>query len=92
MFPDEDGFFSCAIRDSSFSYWRLNGTDYDNLPSDVQDDLNISSFSTTQAEYIELIIIAKAEYNETEVECVAGSNDGESVKVSNTAMLYIQGN
>ena len=90
VFLDDDAFFFCVTRGSSSFHWRLNGTDYNNLPSDVQDDLIISSSSTAQSELIELIITARAEYNETRVECVAENNDGDSV-VSNTATLYIQG-
>ena len=90
VFLDDDAFFFCVTQGSSSSHWRLNGIDYNNLPSDVQDDVVTSSASTALSEFIDLIITARAEYNETRVQCVAGSNDGDSV-VSNTAILYIQG-
>ena len=83
-------FFSCATRGSSSFHWRLNGTDYNDLSSDVQDDLIISSSSSALSETLNLLLPAKTEYNETRVECVAENNDGDSV-VSNTATLYIQG-
>ena len=90
VFLDDDAFFSCVTRGSSSSYWRLNGTDYNELSSDVQDDLNISSSSSALSETLNLLLPARAEYNETRVECVAENNDGDSV-VSDTATLYIQG-
>ena len=87
---DDDAFFFCVTRGSSSPHWRLNGTDYNNLTSDVLDDVFTSSASSALSELLDLIILSRAEYNETRVECVAGSNDGDSV-VSNTAILYIQG-
>ena len=90
VFLDDDAVFFCVTRGTSSFHWRLNGTDYNNLSSDVQDDLTIFNVSTGLAELIDLIITARAEYNETRVQCVIESNDGESV-VSNTATLYIQG-
>ena len=90
VFLDDDAFFSCVTRDSSSSYWRLNGIDYNDLSSDVQDDLVIDSSSSALSEILNLLLPAKTEYNETRVQCVAENNDGDSV-VSNNATLYIQG-
>ena len=89
VFPDDDAFFSCLSQSSSIPHWRLNGTDYD-LSSQPHDDVVTSSASTALFEFIDLTIIARAEYNETRVECVAENNDGDSI-VSDTATLYIQG-
>ena len=83
-------FFSCRMQDGSSSHWRLNGTDYNDLSSDVLDDVVTSSGSSGLAELIELTITARAKYNETRVECVIENNDGDSV-VSDNATLYIQG-
>ena len=90
MFLDDDAFFLCGTRDSSSSHWRLNGIDYNDLSSDVQDDLNISSGSTALSETLDLNIRARTEYNGTRVQCVVENNDGDSV-VSDNATLYIQG-
>ena len=90
VFPDDDAFFSCLTQGSFSPHWRLNGTDYDDLSSDVQDDVVTSSASTALSEFIDLIITARAEYNGTRVECVAENNDGDSV-ISDTATLTIQG-
>ena len=83
-------FFSCNTRDSSTSHWRLNETDYDDLPSQIQDDLVNSTIPATLSVFLELVIPARAEYNGTRVQCVAESDDGHSV-VSDTATLTIQG-
>ena len=90
VFLGDDAFFSCLTRGSSSSHWRLNGTDYNDLSSEVLDDLVIDSASTALSELLDLLLPARAEYNETRVECVAENNDGDSV-VSNNATLYIQG-
>ena len=67
VFLDDDAFFFCVTQGSFSPHWRLNGIDYNNLSSDVQDDLIISSSSTGQSELIELTITARAKYNETRV-------------------------
>ena len=90
VFPDDDAFFFCVSRGSSSSHWRLNGTDYNELSGDVLDDVVTNNGSAGLAELLDLTITARAEYNETRVQCVIESNDEDSV-VSNTATLYIQG-
>ena len=90
VFLDDDTFFSCATRGSSSSHWRLNGTDYNDLSSDVLDDVVTSNGSAGLAEFIVLTIKARAEYNGTIIQCVVENNDGDSV-VSDNAILYIQG-
>ena len=90
VFLDDDAFFLCLTRGSSTTYWRLNGTDYNNLSIELYDDLVIGSVSTDQSEFLDLFIIARAKYNGTIIQCVIENNDGDSV-VSNTATLYIQG-
>ena len=90
VFLGDEAFFSCRMQDTSSSHWRLNGTDYNDLPSDVRDDVVTSSGSSGLAGTIDMIITARAEYNETRVQCVI-EIDGDSVKVSNTGTLYIQG-
>ena len=90
VFLDDSAFFSCLTQDNFTSHWRLNETDYDDLPSQMQDDLVISTIPATLSVLIELSIPARAEYNGTRVQCVAESDDGHSV-VSDTATLRIQG-
>ena len=90
VFLDNSAFFSCLTRGGSNALWRLNGTDYEDLPSDLRNDLVTSNGSTSLSEFIDLIILSRAEYNGTRVQCVIENDDGDSV-VSDTAILYIQG-
>ena len=90
VFLDDDAVFSCLTDVDYTAHWRLNETDHDDLPSQLQHDLDIRSGSTTQFGVFSLIIVARAEYNGTRVQCVAESDDGHSV-VSDTATLTIQG-
>ena len=90
VFLDNSAFFSCLTRGGSNAHWRLNGTDYEDLPSELRNDLVTSNGSTSLSEFIDLIILSRAEYNETRVQCVIENDDGDSV-VSDTAILYIQG-
>ena len=88
---DENGvFFLCSTRDSSTAHWRLNESDYDDLPSQLQHDLVIDIASTVNSQLLDVTIPARAEYNGTRVQCVAESDDGHSV-VSDTVTLTIQG-
>ena len=91
VFLGDSAFFSCLTRVGSNTHWRLNGTDYEDLPSELRNDLVTSNGSTSLSEFIDLIILSRAEYNGTRVQCVIENGDGDSVKVSNTATLYIQG-
>ena len=86
VFLDDSAFFSCFTRGGSSTYWKLNGTDYDDLPSEIRDDLATSNGSTSLSDFIDLTIIARAEYNETRVQCVV-----EDSIISDAATLYIQG-
>ena len=90
VFLNEDAVFSCLTEVDSTAHWKLNETDYDDLPSQLQHDLVISSESAAQFGVFSLTISARAEYNGTRVQCVAESDDGHSV-VSDTATLTIQG-
>ena len=91
-FLNDDALLTCLTVPGYIAHWRLNETDYDNLPSQLQDDLDISSGSAEHSDYevFRLTILARAEYNGTRVQCVAESDDGQSV-VSDTATLTIQG-
>ena len=91
VFLNDSAFFSCFTRGGSSTYWKLNGTDYDDLPSEIRDDLAISMGSTLLSDFIDLTITARAKYNETRVQCGVENDDGGSVKVSNTGNVYIQG-
>ena len=90
VFLNEDAVFTCLTDSGYTAHWRLNETEYDDLPSQLQHDLVVRTESTTQFGVFSLTITARAEYNGTRVRCVAESDDGHSV-VSHTATLTIQG-
>ena len=90
VFLDDDAVFSCLTDVDYTAHWRLNETDYDDLPSQLQHDLVISSESTTLFGVFSITISARAEYNGTRVQCVAESDYGYSV-VSDNATIRIQG-
>ena len=91
VFLNDDAVFSCLTDVDYTAHWRLNETDYDDLPSQLQHDLVIRSESISNIFGVYSITIrARAEYNGTRVQCVAESDDGHSV-VSDTATITIQG-
>ena len=91
VFLNDAALFTCLTDIDYTAHWRLNETDYDDLPSQLQHDLIINSESTTEFFGVfSLTILARAEYNGTRVQCVAESDDGHSV-VSDNATLTIQG-
>ena len=67
VFPDDDASFSCLTQGRSTPYWRLNGTDYDNLPSAVHDDIMVVTKTGVYVQSTNITITARAEYNETRV-------------------------
>ena len=90
VFLNDDAVFSCLTDVDYTAHWRLNETDYDDLPSQLQHDLVIRSESISLFGVFSITIPARAEYNGTRVQCVAESDDGHSV-VSDTATVTIQG-
>ena len=90
VFLLDDAKFDCLTLGTSIPYWRLNGTDYDNLTSDVLDDLRVVKDAEDHLQSTRATIKAKSKYNETRFECVIESNNGDII-VSENGTLYIQG-
>lgn len=88
----EGAYFSCTTRDSSSTHWRVNDTDYDDLPSQIQHGFVINMILSLPRVIIEIVIPARAEYNGTRVQCVAESDDGQSLVSDNATLTIIQGN
>ena len=92
VFINQTAVFICVTHGTPlYLYWRVNGTAYTHLPSDIRDDL--VSFHAivvdTADPVLVLTITGRAEYNGTRVQCVAG---GEGVeRESENATLNIQG-
>ena len=90
VFPDQWAEFTCETR-GDISIWRLNGTLLQNLPTDIESDLDITVTNTVNGSTVEVLIIpARAEYNGTIVQCLALSLTGFSAESEN-ATLKIQG-
>ena len=91
VFLNDAAVFTCLTDTDYTAHWRLNETDNDDLPNQLQHDLVINTGSTALFGVFSLTIPARAEYNGTRVQCVAESDDGHSVVVSDNATLTIQG-
>ena len=59
--------FRCQTSDGDYTFWRVNGTSFTDLPLEDRDST--------------LSIPAKAVYNGTTVQCVTGDNGIEGVVV-----------
>ena len=71
--------------------WRINGTLLRNLPPEIGNDLVVLPTSTPEGTRVEeLTIPARAEYNETRVQCLVLGFGGSSDESEN-ATLRIQG-
>ena len=73
----------------SYQYWRVNGTDFNRLPSDIRADVVITQETVGDSEEYSLTITGRAEYNGTRVQCVTGGGGDE--RESENATLNIQG-
>ena len=76
-------------RPFSYQYWRVNGTDFNRLPSDILADLDTDQETIGDNEVFILTIPGRAEYNGTIVQCVTGGGGDE--RESQSATLKIQG-
>ena len=88
-FLNMTGMFSCETSGGDFIVWRVNGTFFPNLPSDVRSDLDINPEGIVSGLSI-LTIPARAVYNGTTVQCVTGDIGGVVVESGNVT-LTIQG-
>ena len=90
VFLNQSAVFKCET-DGGVSGWRINGTLPEDLPPAVGSDLEFPSTNTDEGNtLLKLIIPARAEYNNTRVQCLTGTF-GSSSAESNAAILKIQG-
>ena len=89
VFLNRTGMFSCETSGGDFIVWRVNGTSYENLPSDVQSDVDINPLGTF-SDFSTLTITARAVYNGTTIQCVTLKSGGIPVESENVT-LTIQG-
>ena len=91
VFLDHTAVFVCGTRGAAYAYWRVNGTAYNNLPSELHNDLDTYQETVGGIEVYTLTIPARAEYNETVAQCVVGDIGRGSIESAN-ATLRVQGN
>ena len=89
VFINMTGMFSCNASGGDFIVWRVNGTSYENLPSDVGSDIDINPEGIVSG-LSTLDITARAVYNGTTIQCVTGDIGGDPVE-SEIVTLTIQG-
>ena len=90
VFLDQSAVFTCET-DGGLSVWRINGSLLYYLPSEIRSDLDVSETNTAEGTTVEVLTIpARAEYNETKVQCLVGIFGGGSSESEN-ATLKIQG-
>ena len=90
VFLNQPVVFTCETN-GGLSGWRINGTLPGNLPPEVHRDLELVSTGTDEGTtLLKLTIPARAEYNNTRVQCLTGTFGGSSVE-SETAILKVQG-
>ena len=81
--------FTCVIHGAPlYQYWRVNGTAFNHLPSDIRDNIKTTQMTVSNEEYT-LTIPGRVEYNGTRVQCVVGIESGEEESENST--LNIQG-
>ena len=90
VFLNQSAVFTCETV-GGVSVWEINRTLSVDLPPAVHSDLDISSTNTDEGTtLLKLTIPARAEYNNTRVQCLTLTFGG-SVAESETAILKVQG-
>ena len=90
VFLGQSAVFTCET-DGGLSGWRINGSLLHDLPSEILSDLDALVTSTAEGSTVEsLTIPARAEYNETRVQCLVVTFGG-GYSESDNATLKIQG-
>ena len=82
--------FPCLTTSDSIT-WRVNGTDFNNLPPDTKRDLVTDQVMSEGFQLFTLTILGRAEYDGTTVQCVTGhpvENENVTLRVQGT-LLYV---
>ena len=91
MFTDSETQFTCEARNAPSFAWRVNGTFLNLLNDSLHADLDTDDKRIGDIVQNTLTILARAEYNGTVVQCVAGVVGGGSTESRNVTLM-IQGN
>ena len=87
----EPAVFECEVN-GDLSGWRVNGTIYNSLSTEIRTNIIIDrGVSENGYSLLKLTIPARAEYNETAVQCVTSKLEFESTE-SEIVLFKIQGN
>ena len=90
VFMNQRALFRCVAPGTPlYMYWKVNGTAFNQLESDIRGDMGTEQVTVGDNEELTLTIPGRAEYNGTRVQCVAGDEGGEDE--SENATLSIQG-
>ena len=82
--------FTCVTHGAPlYLYWRINGTAYNHLPSEIRVGLDTDQETVGDNEEYILTISGRVQYNGTRVQCVIGGENGETR--SKIATLQILG-
>ena len=90
VFINMTGMFSCEASGGDYILWRVNGTGFEDLSSEILSDIDINPEGISSG-LSTLDITARAVYNGTTVQCVTGMIGGIAARSENVT-LKIQGN
>ena len=90
MFGKSTAEFTCGTRNAPSFAWRVNGTFLSQLDPSLRADLDPDQETVGDIDQHTLTIPARAKYNGTVVQCVAGVFGG-AFRESGNATLMIQG-
>ena len=82
--------FSCDASGGDFIVWRVNGTSFSGLSSEILSDIDINPDGIIVSGLSTLDITVRAVYNGTTVQCVTGKFGGVAARSENVT-LTIQG-
>ena len=90
VFLNQSAEFTCET-DGGLSGWRINGTVLQELPPEIENDIEVSYSTTAEGSTVEnLTIPARAEYNGTNIQCLVLKIGGHSAESENVT-LTVQG-
>ena len=84
VYADTEVVFTCELTPAAIGGWLVNGTNRRELSEEI-----VSGF--TDGLHLTLTIAARAQYNNTVVQCVAQEFDGDGIERSDNVTLRIQG-
>ena len=87
---DHNARFTCTAINTPFLFWKVNGTDLTDYPTDIQADFSIDGMRENNEETIVLVVFSRRKYNNTQIQCEARNLIGELIQTE-IVILRIQG-